>query len=112
MNTGKIVGYVTRPNGSPICGAEIWISETSDSNEINFGNGGRKPSAKTDARGYFQLLVAGAGADFAEVVAVGSRLNVALNGRRDVQNNSEDAISENRFQVTGYMVRETLQTAD
>ena len=102
MNAGTIVGYITRPNGSPISGAEIWISQKGE-----LGSEAKtKPAAKTDSRGYFQLTFADSDADIAEV---GGKLNVSVGARKGGRKNSkEKAAAENRFRVTGYLITETL----
>lgn len=103
MNAGKIVGYITRPNGSPISGAEIWISQKGESG----GKAKTKLSAKTDSRGYFQLTFADSDADIAEV---GGKLNVSVSARKSRRKNSkEKVVAENRFQVKGYLITETLK---
>ena len=103
MNAGKIVGYITHPNGSPISGAEIWISRTGESG----GKAETKPAAKTDSRGYFQLTFADGDADIAEV---GGKLSVSVGARKGGRKNSESKVAtENRFRVTGYLITETLK---
>ena len=102
MNARTIVGYVTRPNGSPISGAEIWISQTGE-----FGSQAKtKPAAKTDSRGYFQLTFADGGTD--NIAEVSGKLNVSVDTRKDARTDSEDKVAaEDRFQVTGYLISKT-----
>jgi hypothetical protein len=107
MSAGTIVGYVTRRDGSPISGAEIWISRTGESGS----DAELKPAAKTDSRGYFQLnLSDGAAADIAEV---GGKLNVSVGGSKSGRTNSKESIAdESRFEVTGYLIKERLWKPD
>ena len=106
MNAGTIVGYVTRRDGSPLSGAEIWISQTEA-----FGSAAEtKPSAKTDSRGYFQLNFAAA--NTAEVVGIGGNLNISVGAQKSEKSgraNSKGTVAENRFEVTGYLIRETVE---
>ncbi len=107
MSAGTIIGYVTRPNGSPISDAEIWISRTGE-----YGSEAEmKPAATTDSRGYFQLnLSDGAAADIAEV---GGKLNVSVGGSKGGRTNSKEIVAdESRFEVTGYLIKERLWKPD
>ncbi len=106
MSAGTIIGYVTRPNGSPISGAEIWISRAGE-----FGSEPEvKPAAKTDSRGYFQLSFAAGGADVAEAVGIGGNLNISVGAQKGGRTNSKAGnASESRFELTGYLIRETLE---
>ena len=100
---GTIVGYITRPNGSPISGADIWISQSGE-----FGSEREdKPVARTDSRGYFQLTFADGAADIA---GVGGKLNISVAANKGGRKNSKDKIAaEKRFQVKGYLITETLK---
>ena len=94
MNAGTIAGYITRRDGSPVSGAEIRIFRTGE-----FGGQAKtKPAAKTDSRGYFQLT-------FAEVVG---DLNISIGGKKGIRTNSKSR-AENSFQVTGYLINESLK---
>lgn len=106
MSAGTIVGYVTKPNGSPISGAEIWISRTGE-----FGSDAEKKSAaKTDSRGYFQLHLSGGAADIAEV---GGKLNVSVGVNKGGRTNSKGCVADEcRFEVTGYLIKERLWKPD
>ena len=106
MNAGTIVGYVTRPNGSPISGAEIWISRTGELS----GEAEMKPAAKTDSRGYFQLTLSDGAADIAEI---GGKLNVSVSANKGGRANSKGSVAdESRFEVTGYLIKERLWKPD
>lgn len=101
MNAGTIVGYVTQPNGSPVSGAEIWISPSGEfSREAE-----SKFAARTDARGYFQLNFKGAG--IAEVAGIGGSLNVSVGADKGARTDSKNGGS--RYRVTGYLINETLK---
>lgn len=103
MNAGTIVGYVTRPNGSPVSGAEIRIARTEECGD----QGECKPSAKTDSRGYFQLAFTVNGAD---LTADGGKLNISVNAQEHSRENDRtDLASESRWQVKGYVVKETAE---
>lgn len=98
MNANTIVGYITRPNGSPISGAEVWIGETADTR-------GRAKSAsvRTDARGYFQLSLAACEPAAGGIFGSGESLKVSVGRRAGIRKNAESG-----FQVTGYLISETL----
>lgn len=105
MNAGTIVGYVTRRDGSPISGAEIWISSAGE-----FGSAAEtKPAAKTDWRGYFQIAFTDCGMNIAEVIEIGGQSNVPVGA--DTSGRTDSIAAENRFEVTGYLIRKTLKPA-
>ncbi len=97
MNAGTIVGHITRPNGSPISDAEIWIGETVNAQE--------KTSARTDSRGYFQLPLVNCEADINTVFSTGGKLTVSVGTQKGIRKNSADG-----FQVTGYLISEILNS--
>lgn len=115
MNAGTIVGYVTQPNGSPISGADIWISQAgefgSKAEIMTAGDDGatENPAAKTDSRGYFQLPFAGCETDAAENFGISGKLNISVSLRKGGQANSKGSVaSETGFQVKGYLIKAEL----
>ena len=103
MSAGKIVGYVTRRDGRPVSGAEIWIAGAGE-----FGSEAEmKPAAKTDSRGYFQLTFADGTTDIAEV---GGKLSISVGAEKGFRANSKSRVAaESRFQVKGYLITETAK---
>lgn len=109
MNAGLIVGYVTQPNGMPIGDAEIWITAIKDTqaNAVD-ENAARRPAAKTDSRGYFQLPFVCFGGNVAEIFCTDGRLNMVVNSPSGAPENSA-ALSSKNFQVTGYLVKDAAE---
>ncbi len=107
MNAKLIVGYVTQPNGIPVSNAEIWISATNESpaDAIENRSAPRRPAAKTNSRGYFQMPIVGFGAHVGDIFGDGGRLNIVV-GAPD---KSADASCSENFQLTGYLVGETAE---
>lgn len=110
MNAGLIVGYVTQPNGMPVGDAEIWISaiQNTQANAVDNENTPRRPAAKTDSRGYFQLPFVCFGGDVAEIFCTGGKLNIVVGSPNDKPEDSA-ALSGKNFQVTGYLVKDSAE---